>query len=203
MGFRSRRTTIVPLLTTRHKALCIARTRQHSHWTADDWKHVAWSDESRFQLYWADGRVRGTVQSGGASVMVCCAVGVKWTLTRLETVLTGDRYNHPMITHTHLMFIVHSTDCNQHDNATPHSQDLLRSIPRGDTKSSWTRSRRISKRVLASTVGEVVELSYLHSNDRTVPLSGVVGPWPMMATRIPTLVPYCCRDTGYSTTSHA
>ncbi|GBM10961.1 hypothetical protein AVEN_171442-1 [Araneus ventricosus] len=82
------------LLTARRKALCIAWARQHSHWTVDDWKHVAWSDESRFQLYRADGRVRvwrnphesmnptyqqRTVQSGGASVMVwgLCS-WVKW-----------------------------------------------------------------------------------------------------------------------------
>ncbi|GBM22753.1 hypothetical protein AVEN_196120-1 [Araneus ventricosus] len=85
MGFRSRRTIIAPLLTARHNALCIAWARQHIHWTVDDWKHVAWSGECRFQLYRADGRVRvwrkphksmdptcqqGTVQSGGASVMV-------------------------------------------------------------------------------------------------------------------------------------
>ncbi|GFT72404.1 hypothetical protein TNCV_3609441 [Trichonephila clavipes] len=32
--------------------------RQHRHWTVNDWKHVAWSDESRFQLNRADRRVR-------------------------------------------------------------------------------------------------------------------------------------------------
>ncbi|GBN62449.1 hypothetical protein AVEN_83932-1 [Araneus ventricosus] len=58
MGFRSRRTIIVPLLIALHKALCIAWARQHSHWIVDDWKHVAWSDECRFHLYRADGRVR-------------------------------------------------------------------------------------------------------------------------------------------------
>ncbi|GBO41597.1 hypothetical protein AVEN_109003-1 [Araneus ventricosus] len=41
MSFRSRRTTIVPLLTARHKALCIACARQHSYWTVDNWKPVA------------------------------------------------------------------------------------------------------------------------------------------------------------------
>ncbi|GBM54985.1 hypothetical protein AVEN_82533-1 [Araneus ventricosus] len=106
MGFRSRRAAIVPLLTAQHKALCIAWAHQHSHWIVDDWKHVAWSDESRFQLYRADGRVRiwrkphesmdptcqqGTVQSGGASVMVwgLCSWGEMGSLIRLETALTG------------------------------------------------------------------------------------------------------------------
>ncbi|GFS81771.1 uncharacterized protein TNCV_2707091 [Trichonephila clavipes] len=58
MGFRSRRHTRVPLLTARHKTLRLAWARQHRHWTVDDWKHVTWSDESRFQLNRADGRVR-------------------------------------------------------------------------------------------------------------------------------------------------
>ncbi|GFT87999.1 transposable element Tcb2 transposase [Trichonephila clavipes] len=85
MGFRSRRPTRVPLLTARHKALRLARPFQHRHWTVDDWKHVTWSDECRFQFNRADGRVRvwrqphesmdptcqqGTVQDGGGCVMV-------------------------------------------------------------------------------------------------------------------------------------
>ncbi|GBN82920.1 hypothetical protein AVEN_125326-1 [Araneus ventricosus] len=50
--------TRVPLLTARHRALLLSWARQHYHWTVDDWKHVAWSDESRFQLYRTDARVR-------------------------------------------------------------------------------------------------------------------------------------------------
>ncbi|GFT85421.1 hypothetical protein TNCV_497781 [Trichonephila clavipes] len=34
--------------TARHKALRLAWARQRQHWTVDDWKQVAWSDESRF-----------------------------------------------------------------------------------------------------------------------------------------------------------
>ncbi|GBM68677.1 hypothetical protein AVEN_255400-1 [Araneus ventricosus] len=77
------------------------RARQHYHWTVDDWKHVAWSDKSRFQLYRTDARVRvwrqhhefmeltceqGTVQSGGASVMVwdVCSWRVMGPLIRLR-----------------------------------------------------------------------------------------------------------------------
>ncbi|GBO09266.1 hypothetical protein AVEN_228619-1 [Araneus ventricosus] len=58
MGSQSRRPTRVPLLTALHKALRLAWTRQHYHWTVDDWKLVAWSDETRFQLYRRDARVR-------------------------------------------------------------------------------------------------------------------------------------------------
>ncbi|GBL93568.1 hypothetical protein AVEN_63702-1 [Araneus ventricosus] len=85
MGFRRRRPTRVPLMIARHKALRLAWARQHRHLIVDDWKHVAWSDESWFHLYRADRCVRvwrqphesmdptcqqGTVQAGGGSVMV-------------------------------------------------------------------------------------------------------------------------------------
>ncbi len=57
----------------------------HQNWTIEDWKNVAWSDESRFLLRHWDGRVRiwhkepesmdpfclvSTVQAGGGDVMV-------------------------------------------------------------------------------------------------------------------------------------
>ncbi|GBM30076.1 hypothetical protein AVEN_88287-1 [Araneus ventricosus] len=51
MGSQSLRPTRLLLLTARHNALLLSWARQHYHWTVDDWKHVAWSDESRFQLY--------------------------------------------------------------------------------------------------------------------------------------------------------
>ncbi|GBN41337.1 hypothetical protein AVEN_237017-1 [Araneus ventricosus] len=58
MGFQSLRPTRVPLLTARHKALHLAWARQHYYWTVDNWKHVAWSNESCFQLYRTDPRVQ-------------------------------------------------------------------------------------------------------------------------------------------------
>ncbi|GBO30503.1 hypothetical protein AVEN_255018-1 [Araneus ventricosus] len=45
MGSQSRRSTLVPFLTARYKALLLSWARQHQYWTVDDWKHVAWSDE--------------------------------------------------------------------------------------------------------------------------------------------------------------
>ncbi|GBO27968.1 hypothetical protein AVEN_201141-1 [Araneus ventricosus] len=110
MGCQSRRPTRVPLLTVWHTALCLSWARQHSHWTADGWKQVAWFDESCFQLFRADGRVRiwrqphesmasacqqGTVQSGRASVMVwsVCVWLDMGPLIRLETSLTGTDMN--------------------------------------------------------------------------------------------------------------
>ncbi|GBM49360.1 hypothetical protein AVEN_264520-1 [Araneus ventricosus] len=67
MGSQSRRPTRVPLLIELHKVLLLSWARQHYHWTVDDWKHVTWSDESRFQLYRTDARVRLEAKSGKMS----------------------------------------------------------------------------------------------------------------------------------------
>ncbi|GBN68482.1 hypothetical protein AVEN_135315-1 [Araneus ventricosus] len=48
----------VPFLTALHKALLLSWARQHYHRTVDDWKHVTLSDESRFQSYRKNARVR-------------------------------------------------------------------------------------------------------------------------------------------------
>ncbi len=56
-------------------------TQAHQNWTIEDWKTIAWSDESRFLLRHSDGRVRiwckehpsclvSMVQAGGGGVMV-------------------------------------------------------------------------------------------------------------------------------------
>ncbi|GFV50119.1 transposable element Tcb2 transposase [Trichonephila clavipes] len=93
----------------KHKALRLAWACQHRHWTVDDWKHVAWSDESRFQLNRADGYVRvwrkphesldptcqqGTSHAGGGSEMVwdVCSWHDMGPLIRLDTTLIGDRH---------------------------------------------------------------------------------------------------------------
>jgi transposase len=144
MGIRSRRPSRVPLMTARHKAMRLAWARQHRHWTVEDWKNVAWSDESRFQLYRADGRVRvwrkpheamdpacqqGIVQAGGASVMVwgVCSWHALGPLVRLETTLTGARYVSILSDHLHpFMSCVHSDGLGrfQQDNATPHTSKV-------------------------------------------------------------------------------
>ncbi|GBN00504.1 hypothetical protein AVEN_37290-1 [Araneus ventricosus] len=58
MGLCSRRPTRVPLLTKRHRQLLLQWAWEHRDWTMDEWKRVAWSDESRFLIQNVDGRVR-------------------------------------------------------------------------------------------------------------------------------------------------
>ena len=112
--------------TARHKALRLTWTRQHQHWTVNDWKHVTWSDESRLQLYRADGRVRvcrqphqsmdpacqqGNVQADGGSVIVwgLCSWSDMRPLIGLDTTLTGDTYIRILADYQHpFMSIVNS-----------------------------------------------------------------------------------------------
>ncbi|GFV58963.1 transposable element Tcb2 transposase [Trichonephila clavipes] len=138
--------TRVSLLTARHTALLLTLARQHRHWTVHDQKHVAWYDESRFQLNRADGRVQvwrqphksmkptcqqETVQAGGGSLMVWVWGVCSWRnmgpLIRLDTTLTSDWYVSILSDHLHsFMSIVHSDELVefQQDNATPHTSRI-------------------------------------------------------------------------------
>ncbi len=84
MGYSSRRLHRVLLLSAKNRKR-LQFTLAHQNWTIEDWKNVAWSDESRFLLRHSDGRVRiwrkehesmdpsclvSTVQAGGGGVMV-------------------------------------------------------------------------------------------------------------------------------------
>ncbi len=85
MDSSSRRPHRVPLLSAKNRTRRIQFTQTHQNWTIEDWKNVAWSDESRFRLQHSDGRVRiwrkehesmdpsclvSAVQAGAGGVMV-------------------------------------------------------------------------------------------------------------------------------------
>ncbi len=82
MGYSSRRPHRVPLLSDKNRERRLQFAQAHQNWTIEDWKNVAWSDESRFLLRHSDGRVRiwrkehesmdlvSMVQAGGGGVMV-------------------------------------------------------------------------------------------------------------------------------------
>ncbi len=50
MGYSSRRPHRVPLLSAKNRKRRLQFTQAHQNWTIEDWKNVAWSDESRFLL---------------------------------------------------------------------------------------------------------------------------------------------------------
>ncbi len=50
MGYSSRRPHRVPLLSVKNRKWRLKSAKAHQNWTIEDWKNVAWSDESRFLL---------------------------------------------------------------------------------------------------------------------------------------------------------
>ncbi len=58
MSYSSRRPHRVPLRSAKNRKQRLQFTQTHQNWTIEDWKNVAWSDESRFLLQHSDGRVR-------------------------------------------------------------------------------------------------------------------------------------------------
>ncbi len=85
MGYSSRRPHRVPLLSAKNRKQRLQFAKAHQNWTNEDWKNVAWSDESRYRLRRSDGRGRiwckehesmdppclvSTVQAGSGCVMV-------------------------------------------------------------------------------------------------------------------------------------
>ncbi|KFM65621.1 Transposable element Tcb1 transposase, partial [Stegodyphus mimosarum] len=74
MGLRSKGPTRVPLLTKRHRQLCLRWAREHRDWSMDQWERVAWSDESRFVNHHVDGRVR-IRRLPGEQLLPQCTVG--------------------------------------------------------------------------------------------------------------------------------
>ncbi len=54
MGSSSRRPHRVPLLSDKNRKQRLQFTQDHQNWTIEDWKNVAWSDDSRFLLRHSD-----------------------------------------------------------------------------------------------------------------------------------------------------
>ncbi len=58
MDSSSRRPHRVPIRSDKNSTRRIQFTQDHQNWTIEDWKNVAWSDESRLLLQHSDGSVR-------------------------------------------------------------------------------------------------------------------------------------------------
>ncbi len=58
MGYSSRRPHRAPLLSAKNRKWRLQFSQAHQNWTIEDWKNVAWSEESRFLLRHSDDRVR-------------------------------------------------------------------------------------------------------------------------------------------------
>ena len=128
-----------PLLTANHRRLRLDWAQRWRNLTVAHWQHVIFGDESRFQLYPVDGRLRvrrlpgerfrpgcqaHRVQAGGGSVHVWGAFhnSAKSPLVLPDGYLTGVLYR-GILQNTLVPFARHYFGDNyryQDDNATPH-----------------------------------------------------------------------------------
>lgn len=118
----------------------------HSRWIANQWRNVLFTDESRFNLSQADGRVRVWRRTGerhhrncilerdrfgGGSVMVWGGIhhGGRTQLVIVEGIMTAQRYCDEIVQPVLIPFMQqHPQFLFQQDNARPHSARLTQTL---------------------------------------------------------------------------
>ncbi len=145
MCYSSRRPHWVPLQSAKNRKRRLQFAQAHQNWTMEDWKNIAWSDESQFLLQHSDGRFRiwskehermdpsclvSTVQADGGGVMVW---GIfSWhafgPLVPIEHRLNATAYLSIVADHVHLLMttVYPSSDGYfQHDNTPCHKAQII------------------------------------------------------------------------------
>ncbi len=146
MGYSSRRQHRVPLQSAKNRKQRLQFTQAHKNWTIEDWKNVAWSDESRFLLRHSDGRVRiwrkehesmdpsclvWMVQVGGGGGVLVCGIFSWYTLGPLIPIdhrLNATAYPSIVADHVHpfMTTVYPSSDGYfQQDNAPCHQAQII------------------------------------------------------------------------------
>ena len=131
-----------PLLNDKHRRKRLDFAKRYRSWTSEDWKKVIFSDESRFQLFYSNGRtyvrrrkgeefnencVVSTVKHGGGSVMVwgCFSADGVGGLARMTTNMDSAVYQDTLERHL-LPMVAQSSRIFQQDNASPHTSRSTR-----------------------------------------------------------------------------
>ena len=136
---RARRPYTGQIMRPHHKVARLAWAQRHLHWTRYQWNHVVFSDESRFNVSHADGRVRvyrrrnerfadccirERERLGGGGVMVWGGImgGVKTDLVIVQGHLNAQGYINILNNHLLPFIQTHGPGITfQQDNATPHT----------------------------------------------------------------------------------
>ncbi|GFU85476.1 transposable element Tc1 transposase [Trichonephila clavipes] len=111
----------LPLLNARHEAARLVWAREHRDWSVEDWKRVAWRDESRFRQFNSDGRLRIWRQAHETMdpAYQVSLVSVPTSLNAIRYVLMGDHL-YPFL----LFCYPHGNGVFQQDNCTSHKSQL-------------------------------------------------------------------------------
>lgn len=139
-GLYARRPYVGPNLTQQHRQRRLLWARQHLRWVRREWNQVVFSDESRFTVTNADGRVRvwrrfherfrdccvfQHNRGGGGSIMIWGAFSSqnRTPLVIIRGMLTGQRYRDEILQPVLLPFLRANPQLRvfQQDNATPHT----------------------------------------------------------------------------------
>ncbi len=145
MGYSSRRPHRMLLVSAKNRKQRLQFAQAHQKCTIEDWKNVAWSNESRFLLRHSDGRVRiwrkehesmdpsclvSTVQAAGSGVMVW--VIFSWhtsgPFVPIEHRLNATTYLSIVVDHVHpfMTTVYPSSDGYfQQDNASCHKAQII------------------------------------------------------------------------------
>lgn len=147
-GLRCRRPFIGNSLTPRHREARLQWAVAHARWYAPQWDNVLFSDESKFNIFFADGRLRvwrrdgerfsdkcvlESNRFGGGGVLVWAGISThhRTELVVVEGTLTAQSYVDILRQQVVPMF-QNNQDLRlfQHDNARPHSARLTQEFLR-------------------------------------------------------------------------
>ena len=139
-GLQARRPYVGPVLTQQHRQQRLELTRRCVHYTRRQWSSVLFSDESKFNLSFADGRrrvwrrpnnryvdnnVMERDRFGGGSVMVWGGFSSehRTPLHVFQGTVTGQRYRDEVLLPVVVPFFQEHQDLDtfQHDNARAHT----------------------------------------------------------------------------------
>ncbi len=168
MGSSSRRPHRVSLLSAKNKKQRLQFTPDHQNWTIEDWKNVAWSEESRFLLRHSEGRVRiwrkehesmdpsclvSTVQAGGGGVMVWGIfswhtlgplVPIEYRLNATVYLSIAADHVHPFMTTVYHLLMTTSSRIKHHVTKLKSSQTGFLNMTMSSLYSNGLHSHQIS-----------------------------------------------------------
>ncbi|GFV59355.1 protein GVQW3 [Trichonephila clavipes] len=163
VGLRSRRPLRRLPLTPHHRQCRLDFCRPRATWSVTDWRHVIFSDESRFSLSADDHRTRvwrrtgqrsdpafiverHTAISQGVTVWGAISWDTRSSLVLLQGTLTARRYVDDILTPIVLpMLSSHPGAIYQQDNARPHTARLSQQCLQGYDVLPWPASIRQSE----------------------------------------------------------